>query len=208
MGRIYETIDDTLRAWIAQQPVYFVGSAPASTDGHVNISPKGGMQTFAVLGDRRVAYVDLVGSGIETTAHLQENGRIVIMFCAMSGPPKILRFHGRGLVVPESSSEFPHLLSHFTIDAATRPLVRSVIVVEVERISDSCGFVVPEMTFKDERTQLQRWAVAKENQHGSDWKLKYLAANNAKSIDGLPTELGIDVSAHDSGDLSSSGKSL
>ena len=91
MGRLYDTIDDSMRQWIAKQPMFFVGTAPDDPDGHVNVSPKGGPGVFRVLGPNRVAYVDLVGSGVETVAHLQENGRIVVMFCAFAGPPKIVR---------------------------------------------------------------------------------------------------------------------
>src|ERR687886_460226 len=106
MGRTYDELDDRLRDWIARQPMYFVGTAPLAGDGHVNVSPKGPIGTLRVLRPRRVAYLDLVGSGAETIAHLRENGRIVVMLCAFAGPPRIVRLHGRGRCVAPPDPEF------------------------------------------------------------------------------------------------------
>ena len=113
MGRLYDAIDDTTRQWLAKQPMFFVATAPNDPDGHVNLSPKGAAGAFRVLGPTRVAYVDLVGSGVETAAHLRENGRIVLMFCAFAGPPKIVRLHGQGRVVRQDDPEFAALLPEF-----------------------------------------------------------------------------------------------
>jgi hypothetical protein len=190
MGRQYESIDDTIAAWVAKQHLFFVGTAPNGADGHVNISPKGGEGTFRILGPNRVAYLDLNGSGIETIAHLKENGRIVVMFCAFEGAPKIIRFHGKGRVVESGMPEFDDLLAGFPLNDDLRLVLRSVIVVDVTRVGDSCGFVVPRMDFVEERQQLFRWAENKEEAEGEDWRLKYRQKNNLRSIDALP---GLDL---------------
>lgn len=209
MGRVYESIDESTREWMLGQPMFFVGTAPADLDGHVNISPKGSIKTFSVIDEHTVAHVDLVGSGIETTAHLQENGRIVVMFCAFDGPPRIVRLHGRGRVCREGSSEFGQLLTLFSLDPKTRAIARSIIVVEVTRVADSCGFVVPRLSHVGDRDQLIRWSENKRRQHGSAWKSDYLTANNTVSIDGLPglePEHNLDDS--DVSALSSNGRAL
>jgi hypothetical protein len=186
VGRVYDAIDDSLRRWLDRQPMFFVATAASDPDGHVNLSPKGGPGLFRVLGPRQIAYVDLVGSGVETVAHLQENGRIVVMFCAFSGPPKIFRFHGEGRIVPEGEAEFATLLPEFAVEDAVRPLARGIVVVDVTRISDSCGFGVPRMDVVAERDQLFRWSEQQQAKNGNDWKARYMAATNARSIDGLP----------------------
>jgi len=185
MGRRYDTLDDKLTAWIERQPLVFVATAPLAADGHVNLSPKGARGTFRVLGPTSVAYLDFVGSGAETLAHLRENGRIVCMFCAFDGPPKILRLHGRGRAVGPDDPAFAGLLDGFQPDAATRDLTRSV-VVEVDRISDSCGFGVPLMAYAGDRDQAYRWAEQQAAKNGERWKAAYIGAKNAASIDGLP----------------------
>ena len=185
-----DSIDESIRDWVSRQSIFFVGTAPSDPEGHINVSPKGSMQTFQILDDTHVAYVDLVGSGIETTAHLQENGRIVVMFCAFAGPPKIVRFHGTGRVVVDGGSEFSELIARFELDEETRPLARSVIVVEVNRISDSCGFIVPQLEHVSDRDQHIRWSECKLRQFGPAWKKQYMAEKNRASIDGLP---GLDV---------------
>lgn len=190
MGRQFDQLDDDLRRWLAAQPLFFVGTAPSDLDGHINISPKGGTGAFAVLGPRQVAYLDLIGSGIETAAHLRENGRIVLMFCAFAGPPKIVRLHGRGRYVPADAPEFAALLDRFAPDEAVRPLARGAVAVAVERIADSCGFGVPRMSFEAERTQLVRWAENRRTKQGDGWKTAYSKQKNAVSIDELP---GLDV---------------
>ena len=177
MGKTFDGISPELAAWIAQQALFFVGSAPLAQDGHVNISPKG-LDTLRVLGPRRAAYLDLTGSGAETIAHLRENGRIVLMFCAFSGPPKIVRLHGRGVVVTPASSGWPELKAHFPDHIGAR----SIIDVEVTRVSDSCGYGVPTFSQPKERPALQRWADNK----GPEGLLAYRRQKNTRSIDGLP----------------------
>src|SRR4051812_49766714 len=127
MGKVFEELDDKLAAFIAAQHMFFVATAPLSADGHVNVSPKG-LDTFRVLGPREVAYLDLTGSGVETVAHLRENGRITIMFCAFSGPPRILRLHGRGRAVEPGDDRWDRLAGLFP----ESPGVRSVVLVGLE----------------------------------------------------------------------------
>jgi predicted pyridoxine 5'-phosphate oxidase superfamily flavin-nucleotide-binding protein len=186
VGRVYDVIDTATRQWLTKQPMFFVATAPNDLDGHVNLSPKGAAGAFRVLGPTTVAYVDLVGSGVETVAHLRENGRIALMFCAFAGPPKIVRLHGQGRVVPEDDPEFARLLPEFPLDADARALARGIVVVETTRISDSCGFVVPRMELVAERDQLMRWGEQQRAKNGETWKERYVAANNARSIDSLP----------------------
>lgn len=186
VGRVYDVIDNATGQWLAKQPVFFVATAPNDPDGHVNLSPKGAAGAFRVLGPTTVAYVDLVGSGVETAAHLRQNGRIVLMFCAFAGPPKIVRLHGQGRVVRQGDPEFAALLSAFALDDDARALARGIVVVETTRISDSCGFVVPRMDLVSERDQLLRWSEQQHAKNGETWKDRYVAANNAYSVDGLP----------------------
>jgi Pyridoxamine 5'-phosphate oxidase len=186
VAKLFDRIDDGLQAFIEAQPVFFVGTAPNGPGGHVNVSPKGGRGLFRVTGPHGFAYVDLIGSGIETVAHLRENGRIAIMFCAFAGPPKIVRLHGRGRVVPDRDEEFGALLAGFDVSAEQRLAVRSVIAVDVERVSDSCGFVVPRMSYEAERDQLYRFADNRIRKLGAEAVRDYVVAQNAESIDGLP----------------------
>ena len=180
MGQTYERIEPFLASWIAAQPMFFVGTAPNGADGHVNVSPKGPIGTLRVLDDHTVAYLDLIGSGAETIAHLRENGRIVLMFCAFSSSPRILRLYGRGAVLEPGPIDFP--------DAPELPLEmrRAVISVAVERIADSCGYGVPLMSHEGERTNSRRWAEGKLAKGGVQALDAYVAAHNARSIDGLP----------------------
>lgn len=201
MGRIYDEIDATLAEWVAAQPMFFVATAPNAGDGHVNVSPKGGNGALHILGPRRVAYIDLLGSGIETAAHLRENGRITLMFCAFEGPPKVLRCYGRGRVVQQDEPEFTELIAQYQPAEALRPILRSIIVVDVTRIADSCGFVVPRMDFVEHRDQLVRWGEQRSKREGPDWAHAYMQANNTASIDGL-SALELD------GELSSAGRVL
>jgi hypothetical protein len=209
VGRVFAAIDDSLQRWLAKQPMFFVATAPNDPDGHVNLSPKGGQGVFAILGPNTVAYVDLVGSGVETVAHLRENGRIALMFCAFSGPPKIVRLHGQGRAVPEDDPEYAALLTSFALDDESLPLARGIVVVDVTRISDSCGFGVPRMDLVAERDQTLRWSEQQAAKHGERWKARYIAANNTASIDGLP---GYDseeaLLADETKALSSSGRAL
>ena len=178
MGRTYDVIDHHLSTWLAAQPLFFVGTAPLAQDGHVNISPKGLADTFAVLGPAQVAYLDLTGSGIETVAHLRENGRICVMMCAFTGPPRIVRLHGRGHAVVPGDAAFEELSRQFPARAGTR----AIVVVDVERIADSCGYAVPTMAYTGDRDRLDKWTEGR----GHDGLVAYRAEKNAASIDGLP----------------------
>jgi hypothetical protein len=177
MSKIYATIDEGITRFIKAQKMFFVASAPLAATGHINLSPKG-LDSFRILGPKEVAYLDFTGSGVETIAHLRENGRVVIMFCALEGPPKIIRLHGRGKTVEPGDSDFAAMRSAFP----AYPGVRAVIVVEVERIADSCGYAVPVYRYEGERDQLVRWAENK----GPDGVVDYQSKNNLSSIDGLP----------------------
>jgi predicted pyridoxine 5'-phosphate oxidase superfamily flavin-nucleotide-binding protein len=179
MGKVYERIDPPLAAWIARQPMFFVGTAPSGGDGHVNISPKGPIATLRVLDERTVAYLDLVGSGAETIAHVRQNGRVVVMLCAFEGPPRILRLHGRGELLEPGALDFPgvELLPE-------QP--RSIVRVAVERIADACGYGVPLMRYEGERPNARSWTLGRLRKDGPDAIERYKAAKNAHSIDGLP----------------------
>ena len=152
--------------------MFFVGTAPTSDDGHVNVSPKGPIETLRILGPRSVAYVDLIGSGAETIAHLRDNGRIVVMLCSFAGPPRVVRLHGRGRIVPQAEAGFEE-----------RDDARAAILVEVDRIADSCGYGVPLMRYDGERPQQPAWAAKKRRENGFD---EYVREKNSRSIDGLP----------------------
>lgn len=181
MGRVHEEISDELAAWLAHQPLFFVATAPAGADGHVNLSPKG-LDTFRVLGPRRVAYLDLTGSGAETIAHLRDNGRITFMFCAFSGNPEIVRLFGRGTVHERGTPGFHALAERFS----DLPGARAIVDVECDRVQSSCGYAVPLMDLVGDRERLLDWARAK----GEDELVGYRASKNAVSIDGLPAYRG------------------
>ncbi|HEV7709127.1 MAG TPA: pyridoxamine 5'-phosphate oxidase family protein [Asanoa sp.] len=181
MGKLHERIDGRLRDFIEAQHMFFVATAPSGDGGHVNLSPKGMAGTFVVLDEHRVAYLDFHGSGAETLAHLRQNGRITIMFCAFQGPPNIVRLHGRGTFAPAGDPAADELLSHFDNPPELHGL-RSVITVDVSRISDSCGYSVPFMSYEGDRDLLVRWAERKDDAALAD----YRRAKNATSIDGLP----------------------
>ncbi|GAA1685576.1 pyridoxamine 5'-phosphate oxidase family protein [Fodinicola feengrottensis] len=178
--KLHEKIDGRLRDFVLDQPVFFVGTAPLASNGHVNVSPKGMRGTLAVLDERRVAYLDYVASGAETIAHLRENGRIVVMFCAFSGPPNVVRLHGHGRVVLPDDVDFPDLQKHF-LDQPQHA-VRAIIDVEVDRVSDSCGFSVPRLDYVEDRDLLVRHFGRKNNEEVE----AYMTAKNSYSIDGLP----------------------
>lgn len=177
MGKTHEGIDERLRDFIEAQHIFFVATAPLAASGRVNLSPKG-LDTLRVLGANEVAYLDYVGSGAETIAHLRENGRITLMFCAFEGPPKIVRVYGRGEVVEPSDESFPELRRAFSSETEAR----SVIRIFVERVSDSCGFGVPLYSLEGERSQLAAWAERK----GEAGMRAYQMEKNVRSIDGLP----------------------
>jgi Pyridoxamine 5'-phosphate oxidase len=193
MGSVYDEIDNHLRDWILRQSLFFVGSAPADIDGHVNVSPKGPIGTLRVLGPRLVAYLDVVGSGAETIAHLRENGRIVIMLCAFDGPPRILRLHGRGKVVLPNHPTFGRLAEEF--EQPEHPEAqRAIVLVDVTRIADSCGYGVPRMRVEGQRPHMNAWAAKKLRVGGPQAIVDYQREKNAVSIDGLP---GIELDATD-----------
>jgi hypothetical protein len=187
VGKVFDGIDARLRDWIAAQPLFFVGSAPLSADGHVNVSPKGPIGAMRVLDERTVAYLDVVGSGAETIAHLRENGRIVIMLCAFAGPPKIVRLHGRGEPIMPGDPRFAELFERCGFDDPSVPEGRrSIVLVAVDRVSDSCGWGVPEMSFEGERPHLERWSAKKVRVGGPQAMEDYQRQHNSRSIDGLP----------------------
>jgi predicted pyridoxine 5'-phosphate oxidase superfamily flavin-nucleotide-binding protein len=177
MGRIRSEIDEAARKFIEAQKIFFVASATLAASGHVNVSPKG-LDTFRILGPTTVAYLDFNGSGVETIAHLKENGRIVLMFCAFQGPPDIFRLYGHGRVVEAHEAEFAALAESFS----TSGNARSIVLVEVTRVQDSCGYGVPLFKYEGERTQLQAWA----SKRGAEGLKAYRQEKNRKSIDGLP----------------------
>ena len=187
MGRTYEQLDERWRSWIADQPMFFVATAPLSEHGHVNVSPKGPSGTLRVLDGHTIAYLDVVGSGAETIAHLRENGRIVVMLCAFEGPPRILRLHGRGEPVTPGDPGFSELLERCGFDEPdVEESRRAVVVVHVDRIADSCGYGVPLMSYEGERPHYDAWAQKKVRVGGAEALDRYAEEHNSDSIDGLP----------------------
>ena len=175
MGRVHPEIDAALREFLARQHVFFVATAPAH-GGHVNVSPKG-LDAFRVTGPRSVAYLDLIGSGAETIAHVRENRRITLLFCAFDGAPRILRLQGEGTIVEPADAGWASSRALFAPGPA-----RAVVNVEVSRIADSCGFGVPLFRYEGERTQLPAWMDRK----GEEGLVEYQRQKNATSLDGLP----------------------
>jgi hypothetical protein len=184
MGKTYERIDGRLRTFIEEQPLFFTATAPLSGDGTVNLSPKGLKGSLAVLDELTVAYLDFAGSNAETIAHLRENGRITLMWCAFQGPPNIVRVHGRGEAVLRDDPRFRELLPHFPdIDPSLHGL-RAIIVVTAELVRDSCGYAVPFMTYDTDR-DLHGKRFAREDDESLS---EYFAKKDhiARSLDGLP----------------------
>ncbi len=181
MGKDYVEIDERIERWINRQHLFFVSTAPLSHDGLINCSPKG-LNGLRVLNPKKIAYADAGGSGIETVAHLKENGRIVVMLCAFEGPPKIFRFYGIGRSVEPHESEYKELLPLFPDMHA----VRNFVVIEVNRIRDACGFGVPVFDYKSERDSLKRSHSAKS----ADELQQYRSEKNSRSLDDLP---GLDL---------------
>ncbi len=177
MSQVYDDLPAALARFVAEQPVFFVATAPLDPSGHVNLSPKGG-DTFRVLDAGTVAYLDLTGSGVETIAHLRENGRITLMFCAFEGPPRIVRLYGRGRSLRPDDGGFSELAHRFP----ELPGVRSVVRVDLDRVSTSCGYGVPLLRFEGHPDQLVTWAERK----GPEGIAAYWAEHNAVSIDGMP----------------------
>jgi len=177
MGRVLESISAEVAQFVSAQPVFFVATAPLSEEGHVNCSPKG-LDTFRVLGPTKVAYLDLTGSGAETIAHLRENGRITLMFCAFDGKPNIVRLYGRARAIAWDHPESEPFRSHFPTFRAAR----SIVEVSVHRVSTSCGYGVPVLRLEGDRAQLLDWAERK----GDDGLRAYRRDQNRTSIDELP----------------------
>ncbi len=174
MGSVHPSITPPVADWIGRQHMFFVATAPLDASGHVNVSPKG-LDTLRILDDMTVAYLDLTGSGAETVAHIRENQRITLMWCAFDGPPRIVRVHGHGEVVALDDPRVAGLFDDI-------PGARAVIVVHADRISDSCGYSVPLYSFEGHRSKLIEWA----DHRGPDGLVAYRAEKNAVSIDGLP----------------------
>jgi hypothetical protein len=176
MGKLYDLIDVKLKTWLSKQKVFFVATAPLSANGHVNCSPKDG-DSFRVIDERTVVYLDFTGSGVETIAHVKENERVVLMFCAFDGPPKIVRLHGHGEIIESDHEEFEQLRGSFHSTVGIRSFVR----VHLTRISDSCGYGVPLYTFLGYRSHLEDWAEHK----GEESLAEYRSKHNSRSIDQL-----------------------
>jgi hypothetical protein len=176
-----EFIDDELVAFIQAQRMFFVATAPLASDGLLNLSPKG-HDSFRVLSPTSVAYLDMTGSGNETSAHLLENGRIVFMFCAFDGKPNILRLWGRGRTVLPTDPEWEPLAKNFVLYQGTR----QIIVADITRVQTSCGYSIPRFDFVEDRDTLLKWAEKK----GADRLETYRREKNTLSIEGLPTPLG------------------
>ncbi len=181
MGKQFDALLPEHEAFIAKQRIFFVGSAPLAPEGHVNLSPKG-YDSLRVLTPNRVIYLDLTGSGNETSSHIRENGRVTVMFCAFEGPPNILRLYGQGKVILPGTAEWELLYPLFP----PIPGARQIIAVDFDKVQTSCGFAVPFMSFERERDTLKKWA----SHQGEDGLIEYRRLKNARSIDGLPTPLG------------------
>jgi hypothetical protein len=177
MGKVFDGIDEALATWISAQPMWFLATAPVAVDGFVNVSPRG-HDSFSILGEHRVGWVDYTGSGVETIAHLRENGRICVMFASFDQRPRIVRLHGRGIVALPGEAAYEEVVALHP----AHPGTRAVVVVDIERVSDSCGYGVPVMDFVGER-DLLRLSAEKRGPEGMD---SYRAQKNATSIDGLP----------------------
>lgn len=181
MGKVYQTIEPHLKTFIEKQKLFFVGTAPLSAEGSINLSPKG-LDSLRILDETTVAYIDLTGSGAETIAHLKENQRITFLFCAFDGPPKLVRLYGKGEVFERDTPEFGALKQHFPNYLSAR----SIIKVKLHRISDACGYTVPLYEFKEDRDTMKKWVDNK----GAEALVEYRKLKNTKSIDGLPAFKG------------------
>lgn len=184
MGKTFDRITDELGDFIGRQQMFFVATAPAGDGGHVNVSPKG-LDTFRILGDRRAGYLDLTGSGNETSAHLGQNGRITFMFCAFDGKPLIVRLYGRGQTVLPGTPQWTEVAPHFP----NLPGARQILVADIDRATTSCGFAVPRYAYEGQREELIRYA----EKRGPAALADYRREKNARSIDGIVTPLGAEA---------------
>lgn len=187
MAKVFDEITHHMRGWIERQALFFVASAPLDGDGHVNVSPKGPIGSFAVLDGNTVAYLDVHGSGAETVAHLRENGRICVMFCAFEGPPRIVRLHGRGEAVLNDDARFAELSARADFaDASIPEARRSIVLIHVERVSDSCGYGVPLMSLEGHREHHALSSAKKVRTMGAEGYEEFQRTRGALSLDGLP----------------------
>jgi len=187
MATLFDEINDHHREWIARQALFFVATAPLAEDGRVNVSPKGPIGSLAVLGPHRVAYLDAHGSGAETIAHLRENGRICVMLCAFDGPPRILRLHGRGEAVLNDDPRYAELYGSADFaDVSIPEARRSIVVVDVERVADSCGYGVPLMSMEGHRDHHALSSAKRVRTMGPDEYEDFQRERGAESLDGLP----------------------
>jgi hypothetical protein len=182
MGKFYNSISEAHAEFIRSQHIFFVATAPLAEDGRINLSPKG-LDCFRVLGENQVGYMDLISSGNETSAHTLENGRITFMLCSFEGEPRIMRLYGKGRAVLPGSEDWEVYAKHFTIYPSTRQL----IIADIDLVQTSCGFGVPLFEYSGERDLHFKWAEKK----GDDGLKDYIQDNNLKSLDGLPTDLGL-----------------
>lgn len=183
MAKFYDSISPAHQAFIEKQHIFFVATAPLRAEGHVNVSPKG-LDCFKVLGPHLVAYMDLISSGNETSAHTLENGRITFMFCSFDKTPLIMRLYGKGRTVLPGSAEWDTLVPHFTI----YPSTRQIIAADIHSVQTSCGFGVPTYAFTGDRSIHFDWA----KQKGPEGLQQYMQEKNMRSMDGLPTALGME----------------
>lgn len=180
MGKFFSSIGEPHKKFIEKQKMFFTGSAPLSADGHINLSPKG-LDSFRVFSPTCVAYMDIIGSGNETSAHLLENGRITFMFCAFDGPPNILRLYGKGRTILPQDEEWNELAQYFELKLSTR----QIIIADIHKVQTSCGFSVPLYEYAGERDHADNWAEAKGEKGLAD----YMVEKNRVSLDGLPTAM-------------------
>ncbi|MEO1131131.1 MAG: pyridoxamine 5'-phosphate oxidase family protein [Cyanobacteria bacterium J06639_1] len=181
MAKFYESLTEPLQAFIAKQHLFFTGTAPR--DGRVNVSPKG-MDTFRCLSAREVAYLDLTGSGNETSAHIEENGRLTLMFCSFVGKPMILRMYGRGRIIRSHEADWEAYSTHFEL----LPGARQIVTLAIDSVQTSCGYGVPLYDYAGDRSELVNWAEKK----GDLGLEEYQKKKNRVSIDGLPTGLHVE----------------
>jgi hypothetical protein len=188
MAKVFEGITPAIREWVGRQSMYFVATAPLAADGHVNVSPKGPIGSLQVVDEHTVAYLDVSGSGAETIAHVRENGRIVVMLCAFDGPPRIVRFHGTGRVVRWDDPEFAGWMERCGFaDASIPEARRAIVVVDVTRVSDSCGYGVPLMAFEGHREHHHLHSAKQLRVQGEEVYFARKRTKNAVSLDGLPS---------------------